>query len=129
MKLRGEDFVKEFSKAELPPLDEITTIDENFRQRLFVEWVNDSPSGQFKQMKEKVGQLIPKREFVKWEALNPAENATRDRIADLITVMDFNKTHKVNLAVPDNLRLVLFDKWEDHGMDLVKLLFQYSEEL
>jgi hypothetical protein len=98
---------------------------------LFAEWMNsnENPSSQFKQMKVKVGQLIPRIEFVKWVAVNPEDTATRVMIGDLITVMDFNKTHKMNMVVPENMRLVLFDKWEERGMDLVKLLYPYSEEI
>lgn len=126
-----EDFVKDFLKVELPALETIEEIDESFRQHLFAQWVSyvDKPTPRFNELKTKLKSLINKKQITGTVRLNPADFKNVEKeIGEMMTEMDFNSTAKVKMVVPQDLRLVLFKDWENHGLRFVQLLYNYGEK-
>ena len=123
-----QDFVQEFMKINLPSIDTIEEIDENFRQHLFAQWITNDRSPEFVKLKTKLRSFLNKTEILHKVYLNPAnfEHVERE-IGDLTTEMKFNDTSKVNFVLPYNLRFALFSGWEEQGFSFVRLLHYYGK--
>lgn len=119
------DFVKEFQKVELPELETITEINESFRQKLFVDWLT-SPA-KFKDLNAKLKHLTPKVKVSKVEYIDPNDKAAIKDFEELVVAVELNKTSTIRVLVPQHLRDILFEGWEEKGMELVRLLFHYGE--
>lgn len=119
-----QDFVQEFLKVELPELETITEIDESFRQKLFAEWITSPPK--FKDLHNKLKTLTPKIKASKVEYIDPSSEPAMKNFDDLVITMETNKTFTARILVPKQVRNVLFDGWEDKGINLIRLLFHYG---
>ena len=64
----------------------------------------------------------------KWKYVDPSQTAeARKSFGDLIFNVEFNKTHEMHLVVPEDLKEALFDGWQQHGMNFVRVLSHYGE--
>lgn len=126
--LKEEDYVKDFLKVELPALDTIEEIDESFRQHLFAQWVMNDKKENFQELKTKLKTFSDETVIKHKEYLDPTNfELVNAKVGDLLTEVDFNKTHAVKFVVPKALRKVLFKGWEDKGYSFVRLLSHYGE--
>lgn len=112
-------------------LEEIKDIDDNFKRVLFAEWIEGNDKN-FQSMRKKLQEKIESQSFTKKIILENTimnnDNITK-MIGDLITPVKLNDTTKLNVAIPSQVRNVLFDDWEELGIDFVRILSQYTKNL
>lgn len=127
-----EKFVDDFLKAELNETEAINTIDENFRQQLFGHWVTKNErNSEFQKLRNRLWELIvnkPRAQRLTY--LDPSNfEDVNESIGDLITNIEFNKTHHIYVVVPEALREVLFKDWEENGLRFIRLLSHFGTQL
>lgn len=111
----------------MPDLDTITEIDETFRQHLFAEWLNKD-NKQFNVLKSKFNELSEKQETKGFVYLDPSKTEeVKNAVGDLLTEVQFNNTHLMNVIIPKALRNALFQGWNERGNQVVRLLYPFGE--
>lgn len=124
-KVSEEEYIQEFMNIELPELIEV--IDENFRRKLFASWVKNDKI--FSTLKETYKELdtyqLPEK--LKLQYIDPTQlDAVNSTIGENFVVVNFNKT-LVHLIVPQPVRSALFDRWQDKGDDMMRLLTTFGK--
>ena len=127
-KISSQDYISEFMKEKLPvPIEEM---DDNFRRHLFAYWV-DGKFNDFTSLKEVYNKLSTADHHAK---------ATKRHFLDPTNVTSINATvgaalsvvvidgKRTNVIVPEQLRQVLFDRWEDRDQ-VVHLLWAFSKAM
>lgn len=127
-KIGQTEYINEFLEEKLPrPIDEI---DDNFRRHLFGYWVKGKYND-FNDLKNEYYRL--------WTAENPPK-VVKQHILDPTNVTAVNVTvgaalsvvviegKRTNVIVPEQLRQVLFDRWEDRDQ-VVHLLWAFSKAM
>lgn len=127
-RLLSEDFFKDFPIENLP--DEINEIDDILRQHMFAAWLNGNDE-KFNKLKNKFESLDQDENVpvTKLKYVDPSQTAEAHKsFGDLIFNVEFNKTHEMHLVVPEDLKEALFDGWQQHGMNFVRVLSHYGEK-
>lgn len=124
--LNEEDFVKDFLKVELP--DNITEVDENFRQHIFAQWLmNNHKTPEFDKLMSKFHKLNKEAPVKEKKYIDPTNfESVNSTVGELLTIMEYNKTDTIKILVPQALRLALFKGWEDQGFNFVRMLAHYG---
>lgn len=126
--LKQQDYIKEFLKVDLPDLNTVEAIDESFRKLLFAQWVVNDNSKKFSDLKTKFQNLTGKPQFKRRESLDPTDyELVKATVGALITDIDVNKTHGIHVLVPHDLRLALFEGWEEQGYSFARMLYHYGK--
>lgn len=127
--LAASEMFINFLNTDLPDINEITEINEEFRQRLFSEWLrSDEKDSQFNELKSKFHELNKVEPCNQTLYINPSKNAeVRKTLGDIIDEVEFNNTHKMTLVVPKDLQDALFTGWRDLNYTFTRLLFHYGE--
>lgn len=62
--------------------------------------------------------------------LDPSKSEeVRKTFGDLMFDVDFNKTSKMHTIIPHDLKEVLFDGWNNLGMNFVRTLTHYGRKI
>lgn len=127
--LKQQDYVKDFMKVDLPDLKTVEAIDDSFRQLLFAQWIMNDNSQKFSDLKTKFQNLTGKPQFKRKESLDPTDyELVKATVGSLITDIEFNKTNSIHVLVPQNLRLALFEGWEEKGYSFARILYHYGKK-
>lgn len=133
-KIANMDYIVEFLANDLPQSN-ITDLDESFRQQLFGSWiVNDMDRFQGLKAihknvianKPRVEELV-KAGTVTRKMVNPSNVTLIEMYGGVLSPVKVNGT-SLNVIVPNALRYVLFEGWEEKP-DIEKLLLQFSKDM
>jgi len=126
--LKNEEFFKSLQSNELPDILNITENSEEFRKHLFAEWF-DKDQREFQELKSKFHEFHKKQKIKDTFYLNPGlhEN-TKKRLGDLVFSVQYNKTHLMDVVIPEMLKNALFEGWNEHGMKILKVLYHYGKD-
>lgn len=135
-KIGGMDYITEFLDNDWPQSN-ITELDDSFRQQLFGSWVVNDVH-RFQSLKAihknvvsinpsigtltKAGHTGSERKMV-----NPSNTTLIEMYGGVLTPVKVNGT-SLNVIIPDGLRYVLFEGWEEKP-DIEKLLWQFSKDM
>lgn len=130
--LAANEMVQEMTAEELSgALDEINEIDENFKRVMFGDWI-EGKTGDFQKMKRKLHTKLAKPKHTKKTILENSkqkQNENKEKIGSLITAVKINDTTTLNVAVPSQIRDVLFSGWETLGINFIRILLPYAKSL
>ncbi len=97
---------------------------------MFYEWLRGNNEN-FKKLREKFKSLEKDDDKSHVKSFTYVDPSEREKLSttfkDLIFDIEFNKTHQLHMVVPDDLQDALFDGWNSHGMDFVRILNIYGE--
>lgn len=120
--------MKDFLKVELPDLETITAINESFRQHLFAQWIlNKDDEPRFKALTSKLHNLTEKHPSTQKNYLDPTNYDLVNQLGELIVDVEVNKTSKIKVAIPQDLRFALFDGWDNNGFIIIRVLYYYGK--
>lgn len=130
--LQSTKLIKEMMAENLNgTVEEIIEIDDNFKRVLFAEWIEGNDKD-FQPMKKKLHENIESHTFSNKVILENNmmnnENITK-KIGSLITPVKLNDTTNLNVAIPSQIRHVLFKGWETLGIDFIRVLLPYTRSL
>ncbi|KAL7018664.1 hypothetical protein ACKWTF_010856 [Chironomus riparius] len=124
-----EEFFKSLESNALPDIANITENSEEFRKHLFAEWF-DKDRSEFNQLKNKFHEFHKKEKIVDVMYMNPgAHEIVKKRLGDLVFPVQFNQTDTMHVVIPKMLKDALFEGWNEHGMNMLRVLFHYAHSL
>lgn len=115
-------------------VDAVTTIDNPFKERLFAEWITEST--EFPKFKSKFKSLRPSENSPKTAKTNSPSDVlipyTHDSIelylkSSVDTIAQQNNA-KIDVIVPEALRLALFDGWQ-RNPDIPVVLGEFAKDM
>lgn len=134
-RIAHSDFIVDFLAHDFPQSN-ITELDDPFRQQLFASWVSDD-ANRFDQLKAihtnvlqnnpSIGSLARAGMPGERRMVNPSNTSLIEMYGGVLTPVKVNGT-SFNVIIPDGLRHVLFEGWEERA-DVEKLLWQFSKDM
>lgn len=134
-KIAAQEFVTDFMDNDWPQSN-ITELDESFRQQLFASWVKNDMNrfhglkAIHKNVVSNFPSLVALREAGTTKIrtmVNPSNASLIEKYGGVLSPIKVNGT-SINVIVPDGLRYVLFEGWEEKR-DIEKLLWQFSKDM
>lgn len=134
-KIANEEYIKGFLDSDWPQSN-ITELDESFRQQLFASWVSHDMErfNALKAIHKNVVSSNPSLLALKDAGgkkertmVNPSNTSLIEKYGGVLSPVKVNGT-SLNVIIPEGLRFVLFEGWEEKG-DIEKLLWQFSKEM
>ena len=124
--IANEVYFKNLESNDLPNILNITENSEEFRKHLFAEWF-DKDKSEFNELKSKFHQFHKKQKILDVIYLNPgAQEVVKKRLGDLVFAIQYNKTDIMHVVIPEMLKDALFEGWNEHGMNMLKVLSHYG---
>lgn len=124
-----QQFVAEFLQARIENVEEITEIDNAFKQALFALWLTSNEN--FHAYKEKYHALSDDNDKVAIKKVQPINPTHLEAIKDIkgvtLVTVNLNNTN-VPILIPPRLQAVLFNYWHEKD-SVVYLLGAYAREL
>lgn len=118
------------------PQTNITELDNSFRQQLFGSWLRED-TDRFQSLKAihknvvalnpTIGSLTKAGVTTERKMINPSNASQIEMYGGVLSPVKVNGT-SLNLVIPDGLRYVLFEGWEEKP-DIEKLLWQFSKDM
>lgn len=134
-KIAGSDYIAEFLEQDWPQTN-ITELDNSFRQQLFASWVTHDIN-RFEGLKAihksvlasnpSIGALTRAGTLGERRMVNPSNTSLIEMYGGVMSPVSVNGT-SLNVIIPNGLRYVLFDGWEERP-DVEKLLWQFSKDM
>lgn len=132
----NSDYIADFMGNDWPQSN-ITELDNSFRQQLFASWVSNDMN-RFDALKAIHKNILtinphigsPTKAGVSGERkmVNPSNTSLIEMYGGVLTPVKINATTSLNVIIPDGLRYVLFEGWEEKP-DIEKLLWQFSKDM
>lgn len=134
--ISNSDYIADFMANDWPQSN-ITELDNSFRQQLFASWVSNDMN-RFEALKAIHKNILtnnpnigsPTKAGVPGERkmVNPSNISLIEMYGGVLTPVKINATTSLNVIIPDGLRYVLFEGWEEKP-DIEKLLWQFSKDM